>query len=108
MTRFLILRLSTFALGLLLLAGCNSNIDPTTATLAGAAIGAGTGMAVSNEEDKTKGALVGAGVGALAGSMLATEANRSQRPVYQSHRNVPVQPAARPDPHRGLNCHAGC
>ena len=51
-------------------AGCTEGVDPNV--LAGTAIGAGLGMAVSSDDDKVAGALVGAGLGAaLASAMTA-------------------------------------
>ncbi len=49
------------------LAACN---DPQTSTLAGAAVGAAAGAAVSGDDDKVVGALVGGAAGAAAGSYI--------------------------------------
>ena len=67
------------------LVGCVENMGQQRAinTGAGTLIGAGLGMAVSNEADKTKGALVGAGLGALLGNYL-TNPGRSQQPMAQT------------------------
>ena len=61
-------------ISLFVLTACD---EQTSSTLTGAAIGAGLGMAVSNEDDKEKGALVGAGLGAL----IANELQKQNRPV---------------------------
>ncbi|MDE0304022.1 MAG: hypothetical protein OXI87_03920 [Albidovulum sp.] len=59
-----------------LLVGCNATQQENLInSAAGAAVGAGIGMAVSSEKDKEEGALVGAGTGAIIAGLL-TEANR--------------------------------
>ncbi len=75
-------------LAVLALAACED--ETTTATLGGAAIGAGLGMAVSNDDDKEEGALVGAGLGALIAQSMAKQ---SQSQQVQSPPPQQYQPA---------------
>lgn len=62
------------------LAACEP-ADQRTSTLAGAAIGAAAGAAVSGEDDQVVGALVGGAAGAAAGSYLGRTASGAC--VYQ-------------------------
>ena len=56
--------------------------DQQTNTLAGAALGAAAGAAVSGDDDKVVGALIGGAAGAAAGSYLGRTA--SGQCVYQN------------------------
>ena len=55
--------------------------DQQTSTLAGAALGAAAGAAVSGEDDKVVGAIVGGAAGAAAGSYIGR--TQSGACVYQ-------------------------
>lgn len=58
------------------LAACETT-DQNTSTLAGAALGAATGAAVSGDDDQVAGAIIGGAAGAAAGSYLGRTASGS-------------------------------
>ena len=74
------------------LAGCNATQQQNMInTAAGAALGAGVGMAVSSEKDKEEGALVGAGTGAILAGLLTDRNNANSRaPAAAAETTEPV------------------
>ncbi|GAA6176344.1 glycine zipper 2TM domain-containing protein [Sulfitobacter pacificus] len=68
-------------LSLPLIAALAACADQQTSTLAGAAVGASAGAAVSGDDDKILGALVGGAAGAAAGSYIGQ--TQSGSCVYQ-------------------------
>ncbi len=93
-----LLRIAAGCLVGLALVGCvdtPQQQNQAVATAAGAAIGAGLGMAASNEADEKKGALVGGGVGALLGNLAA---QRLSAPAPQPNQTAAAAaPAPRPN-----------
>ena len=67
-------------LSVLALAACDNE---TTSTLGAAALGAGIGMAVSNDDDKRQGALIGAGLGTLLANEMQKQ-SQSESATTQS------------------------
>jgi len=69
-------------IAVVLLAGCNTPEEQQAFNAAaGALIGAGVGMAVSNEDDELKGALIGAGTGALLANALSSGTSVGSQPA---------------------------
>ncbi len=85
-------KLLPVGIAVIMLAGCNTPEEQQALnTAAGALIGAGLGMAVSNDDDRLKGALVGGGAGALLGNALSSgnSVGSQQAPAVQSTASRP-------------------
>ncbi len=68
-----ILLVATISLGLVFVAGCES--DAQTGALVGAGVGALAGQAIGGD---TEGTLIGAGVGAAGGYMIGNEQDKKK------------------------------
>ena len=62
-----------FCLGLIFVAGCES--DAQTGALIGTAVGAGAGQAIGSDTEST---LIGAGVGAVGGYIIGNESDKKK------------------------------
>jgi uncharacterized protein YcfJ len=69
----IILIVATLSLGLVFVAGCES--DAQTGALIGTAIGAGAGQAIGGDTEAT---LIGAGAGAVGGYIIGNESDKKK------------------------------
>ena len=73
MVKGLLITLCVVAVGLVFVAGCES--DAQTGALIGTVIGAGAGLAIGGDTEAT---LIGAGAGAVGGYIIGNESDKKK------------------------------